>query len=308
MSWPNATFPRALRPLGALALWASVFTIGSKLSLVGGISADWQATTRAEDYQKGQVIDLLASCQAGGASCGDANGVNPQAGLFYSIPSGLVRVTVARKTRMPSLKDRYSYKFGTAVPNPDLKAEHNLTFESGYQGTLGGKTSFQASVFYSRIDDMIQRFYLQPNLSQNRNVGEVSSAGFELDARTWLVPGLDLGANYTYLERKNLSDPATPLIDAPRHKGRVAATATVASWMRLIAGVDFEAGRRTQNEAATYYEVPSFATASLKTAWTVRRNLNVDLTLLNAFDEHCWVAEGYPEPARTVQASVRWTF
>jgi len=283
-------------------------TIGTRLSLVGGISGDWQATTRAEDYQKGQVIDLLASCQADGTSCGDANGVNPQAGLFYAIPSGLVRFTLARKTRMPSLKDRYSYKFGTAVPNPDLKAEHNLTFESGYQGTLGAKTSFQASVFYSRIDDMIQRYYLQPNLSQNRNVGEASSAGFELDARTWLVPRLDLGANYTFLERKNLSDPATPLIDAPRHKGRVAATATVASWLRVIAGIDLEAGRRTQNEAGIYREVPSFATASLKAAWTIHKRLNVDMTLLNAFDDYYWVAEGYPEPARTVQASVRWAF
>ncbi len=122
---------------------------------------------------------------------------------------------------MPSLKDRYSYKMGTAVPNPDLAAEHNLTFEGGYQGALGPKSSFQASVFYSRIDDMIQRFYLQPNLSQLRNIGEASSAGIELDARTRVVPRLDLGANYTFLDRDNISDPATPLVDAPRHKGRV---------------------------------------------------------------------------------------
>jgi len=283
-------------------------TVGSKVSLVGGMSGDWQATTRAQDCQKSQVIDLLANCQANGTSCGDANGVNPQVGLFYAVPTGLVRFTVARKTRMPSLKDRYSYKFGTAVPNPDLKAEHNLTFETGYQGTLGGRTSFQASVFYSRIDDMIQRFYIQPNVSQNRNVGEASNAGFELDARTWLVARLDLGANYTFLERKNISDPATPLIDAPRHKGRVAVTGTITSWMRVIAGLDFEAGRRTQNEAGTYLDVPSFATAGLKGSWTILGKVNAELALLNAFDEHYWVADGYPEAGRTVLASLRWTF
>jgi outer membrane receptor protein involved in Fe transport len=163
-------------------------TLSPKLSLVGGIGGDWQ-TTKAMDYQKGQVIDLLATCRTSGTGCGDTGGVNPQVGLFYAVPTGQLRFTASHKTRMPSLKDRYSYKMGAAVPNPDLKAEHNLTFEGGYQGTLGSKTSFMASVFYSRLDDAIQRRYLQPNLFQLQNIEEASNAGFELDARTRLGPG-----------------------------------------------------------------------------------------------------------------------
>ncbi len=282
--------------------------LGPKLSLVGGIGADWQATTRAQDFQKGQILDLLATCRAAGTSCGDAHGVNPQAGVFYAVPTGLVRFTVARKTRMPSLKDRYSYKFGTAVPNPDLNAEHNVTVEGGYQGTLGQKSSFQASVFYSRIDDLIQRFYLEPNLSQLRNVGRASHAGFELDARTVLLPRLDLGANYTYLKRENLSDPLTPLVDAPRHKGRVSVTGRIAPFIRVVGGVDFEAGRRTQNEAGTYLDVPAFATANVKGVWTIREWLDVEAGLFNAFDTYSWVADGYPEPGRTALASLRCRF
>jgi iron complex outermembrane recepter protein len=282
--------------------------LGPKLSMVAGASGDWQSTTRAEDYQKGQVIDLIAQCQANGTSCGDASGFNPQAGLFYSVPSGLTRFTVSRKTRMPSLKDRYSYKMGTAIPNPDLKSEHNLTVEAGYQGTLGAKTSFQASAFYSRINDLIQRFYVQPNVSQLRNVGEAAYSGIELDARTMLVKRLDLGANYTYLNRENISDPATPLVDAPRHKGRVSATGTLLPSLRVIANVDFESGRRTQNEGGTYMDVPSFASMSLKGSWTVVRHVDAELSLLNAFDKHYWVSDGYPEPGRIVMASVRFRF
>jgi iron complex outermembrane recepter protein len=301
---PVKHFEGRIASLGVEDAW----TVGARLSVVGGVSGDWQNTTRAEDYQKGQVIDLLKTCKTDGTSCGDAQGVNPQVGLFYAVPTGQVRFTVARKTRMPSLKDRYSYKMGTAVPNPDLKAEHNLTFEGGYQGTLGAKTSFQASVFYSRIDDMIQRFYLQPNLSQSRNVGEASSGGVELDARTRLVPRLDLGANYTFLDRENISDPKTPLIDAPRHKGRLAVTGTVTEWLRVVAGVDVEAGRRTQNEGGTYFDVPSFATAHVKGSVTIRRAIEAEVALLNAFDHYYWVADGYPEAGRTVLATVRYTF
>jgi iron complex outermembrane recepter protein len=275
---------------------------------VAGIGADWQATTKALDYQKGQVIDLLASCGTIGASCGNSSGVNPQVGVFYAVPSGQVRFTVSRKTRLPSLKDRYSYKMGAATPNPGLRAEHNLTFEAGYQGTLGSKTSFQASAFYSRITDLIQKFYVSSSVYQLQNIGEASHAGFELDARTMIVPHLDLGANYTFLERKNISDPSVWLIDSPRHKGRVSVTATINPSVRVVAGLEYETGRRTQNEGGKYLEVPAFATASVKVSWSIVRQLDLEGTVLNAFDKNYWVSEGYPEAGQTVMAGIRYRF
>ncbi len=282
--------------------------LSPRLSLVGGVGGDWQTTSKAQDYQKGQIIDLLDSCQTDGTGCGKAGGVNPQAGLFYAMPTGQVRFTASRKTRMPSLKDRYSYRLGQAVPNPDLKAEHNLTVESGYQGTLGSKTSFTASVFYSRINDAIQRFYLQPNLYQLQNIGEASNAGLELDARTRLVPRVDLGANYTYLKRENITDPSLPVVDTPRHKGRIFAAATIAAPVQVVAGIDFEAGRRTQNEGGSYFDVPALATVSLKGVWAIRRQLDAEVTLLNALDKYYWLSEGYPEAGRTVMLTLRFRY
>lgn len=284
------------------------YAASSRVSFVTGVSADRQTTTRADDFQKGQVIDLIANCKSAGSTCGGANGFNPQLGLFLSLPTGQVRLTAARKTRLPSMKDRFSYKMGTAVPNPGLKAEHNTTLEAGYQGTLGPRTSFMATVFYSRIDDLIQRFYLQPNLSQQRNIGEASSQGVELDARTQLVPRVDIGANYTYLKRKHITEPANELVDTPRHKGRVSATAVLAPFARLMLGVDFERDRRTQNEAGAYKDVPAFATATAKASVTIARKVDVEATVLNLFDKDYWVADGYPEAGRMVMATLRWTF
>ena len=284
------------------------WTLAAKLSLVAGVGADWQTTTRARDYQSGQVLDLLASCRTGGTSCGDASGVNPQAGLFYALPTGQIRLTVSRKTRMPSLKDRYSYKFGTALPNPDLEAEHDLMFETGYQGTLGSRTSFQASVFDARIDDLMQPYYLQPNLSQMRNIGRASHSGVELDVRTRVLPRVDVGATYTYLRRENLSSPLIPLVDTPRHKGRASVTGTLARFLHVMGSVDFEAGRRAQNEAGHYVDVPSFAVVNAKCVWTIRRGLDGELGVFNALDRFYWTSDGYPEAGRTAQATLRWAF
>jgi hypothetical protein len=58
---------------------------------------------------------------------------NPQAGLFYALTeSGKAHFTYARKTRLPTIKDRFSYRMGQAVPNPDLREERSDNLEAGY--------------------------------------------------------------------------------------------------------------------------------------------------------------------------------
>jgi iron complex outermembrane receptor protein len=220
----------------------------------------------------------------------------------------MLRATVSGKTRLPSMKDRYSYKFGTAVPNPDLKPERSVTYEAGYQGALGSRTTFQASVFYSRIDDLIQRVVIGPNLSQPQNVGLASAAGFEADARTrpWAV--LEVAGNYTFLDRDNLGAPSVPLVETPRHKGIVSVTAGPWSRVRGMVSVDFEAGRETMNEAGSYFDVPAWAILNAKISWNVAGRLDVDLSVLNLTDRNYWVADGYPEAGRVVRLGATWRF
>jgi iron complex outermembrane receptor protein len=273
--------------------------VSPRVSVVAGVGFDWQTTTTAQGFQQGAVVDLPT---------GTTSGLNPQIGVFWSVASGMLRATVSGKTRLPSMKDRYSYKFGTQVPNPDLKPEHSTTYEAGYQGALGGRTTFQASVFYSRIDDLIQRVIIAPNVQQQQNVGLASAAGFEADVRTRPWQGLELAGNYTFLDRDNISAPSVPLTETPRHKGLV--SATVGPWYRLrgMFSVDFEAGRETMNEAGHYFDVPSFAVLSAKVSWNVAGRLNVDLSGLNLTDRNYWIVDGYPESGRVVRLSASYRF
>lgn len=274
-------------------------TLSSRLTLVGGISADWQTTSRAEHLDRGAIVHLPR---------GAASGINPQVGAFVGVPWGTVRATVSRKTRLPSLKDRYSYKAGTAVPNPDLDAERATTIEAGYQGALGRRASLQASVFYSRIANLIQRVYLQPNLSQQRNIGRASSAGIELDGRFRPSSRVDLWGSYTFLRRRNVSQPAVALTETPAHKGLASVSLEPAPAIRLSVAVEYEAGRRHLNDAGRLFEVPAFAVVSAKATWRVCRAVELDLSVSNLTDRNYWVAEGYPEAGRSVLAGVRYRF
>lgn len=274
-------------------------TLKPTLSMVAGLGYDRQTTTTAQGIESGAVVDLPK---------GTTSGWNPQAGVFWAVPQGMLRLTVSRKTRLPSMKDRYSYKFGTAIPNPLLEAEHATTVETGFQGAAGSRTTLQASVFYSRIENLIQRYMISANLSQQRNVGRASSAGFEADVRSRLGGRIDLAGNYTYLHRANLSAPDVPLTETPAHKGMVSVTAGPYHRVRVMASVDAEAGRETLNEGAHYFDVPAFAVLSLKVSWNVYRRVDLDLGVQNATDRNIWVVDGYPESGRVVRASVNWRF
>jgi iron complex outermembrane receptor protein len=229
--------------------------------------------------------------------------------VFYSVGgSGRLRATVSHKTRLPTLKDRYSFKFGTAQPNPDLRPERSTSFETGYQGVLGARTTFDASVFYARIADLIQSVYLAPNLIQQQNIGRASAAGFEVDARNRAIPHVAVDFNYSFLRRKNTSNPSVLPVDAPRHKGLLSLTVEPLVPVHLVGLVEFESGRVIQNPSGKYLDIGSLATVSAKVVWTVRAPLDLEVAATNLTDENYWIAEGYPEPGRIVRANLRFTF
>jgi iron complex outermembrane recepter protein len=275
------------------------YVVSPRLSVVGGISGDWQATTVAESNENSVIVDQ---------DKGSTSGVNPQLGVFFGVPSGMLRATVSHKTRLPSIKDRYSYKLGTAIPNPDLKPERATTMEVGYQGTMGSKTALQASAFYSRINDLIDSVYVSTSVSQQQNIGRVSSKGIEADIRSRVVDHVELAANYSYLDRENLSDPSVPLTETPEHKAQASITVEPLRMIRVVGSVEFESGRLSENQAGHVFDVPSFAVFSAKASWAVYAGLDLDVTVANLGDRNYWITDGYPEAGRTLQLGVRWRY
>ena len=65
----------------------------------------------------------------------------PKASLSYTLSSkDTLFFTVSDRGRFPLLKESYSYGLGKGIPNPDLKPEHNTSFNLGYSHAFPGKT------------------------------------------------------------------------------------------------------------------------------------------------------------------------
>ena len=274
--------------------------LGSQTQVLAGFSADRLDVLQAQDFQNGVVSEFLT---------GGLWAFNPQAGLTHALsPTDRLRFSFARKTRLPTLKDRYSYRLGRSVPNPELKEERADHWEAGYSRSIGSGTLLDAAAFYSPVHGLMQEFYLRPQVYQFRNLGKVAHSGFEFSARTDRLRPLTLHAGYAYLNRKNVSLPGVPLVQTPRHSASVQATASLRRRVFLAGDLHFEKGRWDLSEAGRYLRLAGFAVMNGSAIIPLGRRLEAQAGARNLTDRHYYLDEGFPEEGRSFFLNLRYRF
>lgn len=282
------------------------FDLTSELSIVGGFSHDSRDSQRAEDYNTtSRVISDFAQ--------GDNSANNGTLGLFWKSPDiGSVYLTAARKTRFATIKDRFSYRMGTALPNPDLNSERANHFELGYENNLSQNWQWDAAIFYSYVRDLIQSVSIAnslcatPPCSQMQNIGKARVQGFDGglrgDFKAW-----KFGVSYSYLSRKNLDDSSVHLTDTPRHKivGDIA-WYPISVWS-VTATAEASSSRYTTTNGLQ--QTSGFGIANLKTGYRLfDEKLLIEAGVHNVFDRLYEYSEGFPEAGRTIFAQANYAF
>ena len=274
--------------------------LAERTSAVFGLSGDHLRVLNAEDFQQGQVSAFPRN---------NLWAFNAQAGLFRALTgSSKVRFTFARKTRLPTIKDRYSYRLGQAIPNPDLLEERSNNWELGYSHLLGRATLLDAALFLNQLSNSTERFYVEPNIYQLRNLGKARYMGGEFSVRGNPTRNLFWTANYTYLSRKNTTDPSLLQIGTPRHKIYTAATYQLPARVRLLADLLYESSRFYQNDSGSYGRAGAYAAVSLGGSAQVTRNVELQAGIRNLFNRNYFLVEGYPEVGRNLYVNLGFRF
>lgn len=268
--------------------------ITEKLSLVGGISFEERKSLGAQDYNSTtkKVSDFARA---------DNSATNGQLGLNYRLNnSDALYASVAQKTRFPTIKDRYSYRMGKAVPNPDLKMEEAIHYEIGYNGRLGERWMVKAALFHSDITNLIQNSTLNRNCGpakciQAQNIGKARSEGVEL-AIAGSVANWDFNANYTYMDRENLFNDDR-MTDTPRHKLFANAVWNVAQDWSVTGTAEGSSQRYSSSDGKQV--AGGFAVAHLKVGYRLAGGTLIEFRVRNLFDKLYSYVEGYPEVGRS---------
>ena len=301
-----------------------VITISERMQATAGFSADNLDAIEAQDIRDNAVIPF--DCAAAQAS-GDPNSClvsawayNPLASLSYSISkSGTLFVTFAVKSHFPTLKDRYSYKNGKAIPNPTLQPEHSRNWTLGYAHAFAFNTMMQVELFRSDVYDAIRDAQFPSDdceetpgfCRQSVNIGKEVNQGVEFTIRSTPIPRLTLDTNYTFLNRK-ITGP-TNMFDVfptgtPKHRTVATAKVRLPRRIMFLASARYESGTTDTNDTGIVVPASKFATADLGGIVPIYDDVHLQAGVNNLFDRNYYYKEGYPEPGRTWYVNMRYRF
>lgn len=274
---------------------------GPDIKTVAGLGFDYRSPRKAEDAQReGASFER--------ESAGTWNGT---LSIENTITQNLVLdAGIARKSRLPAMIDRYSYRQGRSVPNPGLDPETAWNAEVGMRWSEEA-FDIEVSVFHNLVDNVMQDVIVGEDpdvpgnlISQIRNVGKAEFSGIELSA-AWRSERFEAGVNYTFIESSLDSETAYNLVGVPRHEGHLYLI------MRPVRGLELipllrVADERLSNEFQDGDPVGGFAVVSLRVIWNWSDNLRLEVSLENLLDELYQYDRGYPEPGRTFSVGLRW--
>ena len=197
---------------------------------------------------------------------------------------------------------------GAAIPNPDLKAEQATTAEVGYDRSVPKYGSVSLAGYYTAVNDLVQPFFLQPNLFQLQNVGDVRNSGIEAEWRTREIKSVQGRIGYSYLHRSNVAGTTVPLLNTPNHKLFGAVTYTPVSKLRLIASLNHESDRTAQDDAGVLLTLNDYTTVNAKASYSILKGLDAELSGSNLLDRNYQLYPGFPEAGRVVAVNLRYRY
>lgn len=296
-------FPYRTASRGDLGLFLSADYSGvRRLDILGGARYDW-LRMRAEPYADG----------AGAPEVEPVVTQDRQPTGFLAVSfklAGELRafVNISRAYRLASINEKYYSGIsgrGFIVGQPGLKPESSFNLDAGLR--LPGRRYFLGVyAFRILIEDMIERFRLDPATYTYGNIERGLMRGLEFEAEAFVRPGWKVFGNLAVIRGRSLAT-GDPLNDVPP--------------FRVFAGTRYWSGRFSAELNATFsaaksdpgpaeIAVASSELVNLKAGY-LWRGVDLFVTLANAFNA-TYISRADPdamiEPGRNLRIGFSYAF
>jgi iron complex outermembrane recepter protein len=294
---------RSFRDLTLSGGLEDLISVGERLELELGAGIDARINLQADNY------DLQADSIFPFPEHRDV-ALNLRAGLLYRAGAkSNFSANLSRKNRFPTIKDRYSYRLGRSVPNPDLQAESSWNASMGYS-YASSTFRLKPVIFFSHLENTMQAIYgIDPDNSavyQFRNTGRAIFYGLEAELAWNPVENLESGICYTLTEQKNLTAPEIRFTDVPGHK--LDATVIYMPLSRLRFGWNGTYNSSRISTTDGIYRTGPFFITGISLNYLVFKGLSFEGSVRNLLDAAYSYMEGYPSPGRQYFMGLRYRF
>ena len=336
-SFPGAfTEPRLTDRESTVSLAAeNELHLTSRLTLLAGVGYDLRHLMEAEAY--GAPLGKPSSTPSVlyGWPLSDVGAWSGQGQITWQPDDETsLHASISSRARFPTLFERFSQKFDSAIPNPYLRPERATNYEIGGSHRLG-VVKVEGAAFYSHLNDVIVS---QPELAygctasttpgpcaptvltQSVNAGNGNYYGAEISLEAHLAPSLSVGGNYTYIHQ-HIAAPTSTVNDlaaaptgdptgVPNDKAFVYADWAPVKRLHILPSADIESSRWTVTDVApiVYFRTGSHVNAALRAEYMFARGIQAAIGVRNLFDQNYQLVSGYPEPGRSFYASVKVSY
>ena len=279
----------------------NVYKPGDKLRFIPGMSYNLRKSLRAEDYNS---TDFTISNYPKNQN----DALNAQLATYYRISNAVnLSYNIAFKSRFATMKDRYSYHIGTAIPNPELQSETAVNQELASNIELNNKLSFRPELYYSHLYNTIQMVSnVEGDLTQMQNTGEAVFKGIDLSLIYQPVTVLNVYVAYSFIKRKNISNPGILFTDVPDNKLFVSVEYNITR--KLISNLFGEYDSRRINASDGTRSSPGYFVLNGQVSYRFTGYFTAEIGVNNIFDRNYTMQEGYPEAGRNFYAALNFNF
>lgn len=271
-----------------------------KIILHGGVSMNYA------DGKKAQYLDKDNNMAE--YPTNENTVFNWEANVTYKfLENNEIKGGIAYKTRFPTMKDRYSQRFGKSIANPDLKDENSLNFTLDYAGSyIDNKLKIEAGVFYSHLKDAIIEVSgvdsADSRVYQLQNTGKARYYGGDCKVSCSFLKSLTADIDYSFVKRENITSPDDKFTDVPEHSLHI----SLVYWFKNHSYLDLNA--ESYSDRYTYNngdKVGGYTLYNFKGAYYLYKHMvSLEAGINNIFDKNYQVSDGYPMPGRNCFASL----
>jgi iron complex outermembrane receptor protein len=233
----------------------------------------------------------------------------PLASLAWEPVDGLeLRVTGARRSRFPTLRERFSTALGYQVPNPDLRPESAWHAAVDASWSPARWASLRVGGWDAEVADLIDQVALGAGKERMENVASARIAGVEGGATVHPLRWLGLEAGYVFLHAVR-TDTGADLPYRPAHRAVATVVATPWRWLEasttvVVVGASLYTDPNTLRPGS----LAPYATWDLRVAVRPVAAVEFWAQVLNLLDSNHQTEYGFPDPGREFRIGARLSF
>lgn len=266
----------------------NIYSVTEKIKLTAGLGYNLRNSSQADTYdENGQIAQFPEN---------KTQALNGQLAAKYFLNKTMnLQFYVAQRTRFATMKNRYSYRMGYSLPNPDLEAEQATHFDLTYRTVLAPKLWAEISAYHILLNNTIQEVSdVEPGVSQMQNTGKAQFTGLDFSANFEWQKHVEISSTYAYIERKNTSNPDLFFTDVPNHSLSGNLIIKPVRNLKVNLRAEYNSDRYSTSYGSVAHE---FKVYDAYVSYTLKA-FTLNSGVKNIFDESYQFTEGYPEIGR----------